>query len=72
MKCMYAALQYAASFHCPVEQWKDCEELKPKPKEKWSFVDRNEASNRVVRGSEQVSMHEVRDRKQIHEDARPM
>ena len=30
-----AALQYAASFHCPVKQWKDCEELRPKPKEKW-------------------------------------
>ena len=27
------ALQYAASFHCLVEEWKDCEELKPKPKE---------------------------------------
>ena len=24
----YVALQYAASFHCPAEQWKDCEELK--------------------------------------------
>ena len=23
------ALQYAASFHCLVEEWKDCEELKP-------------------------------------------
>ena len=29
---VYAALQYAASFHCLVEQWKGCEELKPKPK----------------------------------------
>ena len=28
------------------------------------------ASNRVVRGSEQVSMHEMRKRKQIREDAR--
>ena len=33
----YAALQYAASFHCLVEEWTDCEELKPKPKEKWGF-----------------------------------
>ena len=24
---------------CLVEQWKDCEELEPKPKEKWTFVD---------------------------------
>ena len=30
----------------------------------------NEASNRVVRGSEQVSMYEMRKRKQIHDDAR--
>ena len=28
-----AALQYAASFHCLVEQLKDCEEFKPRPKE---------------------------------------
>ena len=37
---VYAALQYAASFHCPAEQWKDCEELGPKPKEKWIVVDK--------------------------------
>ena len=30
---VYAALQCAASFHCLVEQWKDFEEFKPKPKE---------------------------------------
>ena len=36
---VYAALQYAASFHCLVEEWKDCEELKPKPKEKWTCMD---------------------------------
>ena len=36
---VFVALQYAASFHCLVEQWKDCEELKPKPIEKWIFVD---------------------------------
>ena len=49
---VYAALQHAASFHCLVEECKDCEELKPKPKEKWIFVDTkkrgNETSNRVV------------------------
>ena len=28
------ALQYAVSFHCLVQEWKDFEELKPKPKEK--------------------------------------
>ena len=32
---VYAALQHAASFHCLVEEWKDCDE----PKEKWIFVD---------------------------------
>ena len=31
---VYAALQYPASFHCLVEEWKDCEELVPQPKEK--------------------------------------
>ena len=29
-----AALQWAASFHCLVEEWKDCEALRPKPREK--------------------------------------
>ena len=52
---VYVALQYAASFHCLVEERKDCEELKPKRKEKWSFVDKkNEGTkhrNRVVRRS---------------------
>ena len=32
--------QCAASFHCLVEQWKDCEELRPKPKEKVVFVEK--------------------------------
>ena len=35
---VYVALQCAASFHCLVEEWKDCEELSSNPKEKWSFV----------------------------------
>ena len=41
-----AALQYAASL---VIEWKGCEELKPKPKEKWTFVDekREETKNRT-------------------------
>ena len=34
-----AALQYAASFHL-LGEWKDCEELKPTPKEKWIFKDK--------------------------------
>ena len=36
---VHAALQYAASVHCLVEEWKDCEEPKPKPKEKLIFAD---------------------------------
>ena len=39
-KEVYAALQFAASFHCLIEQWKDCEQLKPRPKEKMIFVDK--------------------------------
>ena len=35
---VYATLQKAASFHCLVERWKDCEELKPNQKETWIFV----------------------------------
>ena len=31
---VYAALQYAASFHSLVEEWKDCGEPKTQPKEK--------------------------------------
>ena len=30
-----------ASFHCLVEEWKDCEDLRPKPKEKRVFVNKN-------------------------------
>ena len=37
---VHAALQHAASFHCLVEEWKDRGELKPKPKDKWIFVDK--------------------------------
>ena len=34
---VYVPLQHAASFHCLVEECKDSEELKPKPKEKVEF-----------------------------------
>ena len=37
---VYVTLQYTATFHCRGDQWKDCEELKSKRKEKWSFVDK--------------------------------
>ena len=70
-----AALQYAASFHCQVEEWKDCDELKPKPKDKLIFCGPekrgNEASNGVVSSRGKVSMHESK-RQQVHEDARKM
>ena len=36
---VYVALQCAACFHCLVKEWKGCEQLKPKPKEKLIFVD---------------------------------
>ena len=34
---VHAALQYAASLHCLMEEWKDCDELKPKTKRKMDF-----------------------------------
>ena len=71
---VYVALQYAASFHCLAEEWKDCEELKPKPKEKWIFVDKKseETKHRTewCAEADQVSMYEMWKRKQIYEDAR--
>ena len=43
---VFAALQFGASFHCLVEEWKDCEELKSKHKEKWSFVHQKSEESR--------------------------
>ena len=54
---------YAACFHCLVEEWHDCEELKPTPKEKWTFVTRSgseHASHKVVCGRQQIPLREVR------------
>ena len=34
---VYATLQYAASLCCLVQEWKDCEQLKPQPKRKMNF-----------------------------------
>ena len=56
-------------------EWKDCEELKPKPTEKWVCVIKKgskEASDGVVYGSEQVSVCEMRKKQQKDEDARGM
>ena len=68
---LHVALQHAASFHCLVEEWKDCEELKPKPKEKRIFVNKQSEGKKhqtVKSGSRQVSMYETWKRKQIYED----
>ena len=55
-----------------VEEWKDCEELKPKSREKWIFVNKKgkEASDGVVCDTEEVSVYEMRKEQQEHEDAR--
>ena len=37
---------YAASFHSLVEEWKDCEELKPQPREKWTRKERKRSIER--------------------------
>ena len=66
---VHVALQHAAGFHC-LEERKDCEELKPKPKEKWIFV--NKKSEGAKHRTAWVSMYEMWKRKQIHEDARNM
>ena len=72
----YAALPYAASSHCLVEEWKDCEELKPKPKDKWTFVDqkREDTKHRTEWCAEANKHRRMRcgRGKQVHEDARKM
>ena len=53
---VYAALRYAASLHCLVEEWKDCEELKPKPQKKWTVV--NKQTSVGVRDAEEAANNE--------------
>ena len=71
---VHAALQYAASFHCLVEELKDCDELKLKPKEKWIFVDqkKEETKHRTEWCAEAEKYRCMRcgERQQVHEDAR--
>ena len=58
-----------------VEEWKDGKELIPKPQVKWIIVDQkkeDQTSNGVVRRNQQVSVHEMGKKQQIHEDARKM
>ena len=40
------ALQHAGGFHYLVEEWTDCEELRPKPKEKWVFMEKKSENTR--------------------------
>ena len=56
---VYAALQYAAGFHCLVEEWKDCEELEPKPKEKWTFVNKKRKQESIEQSG--VRQHTITD-----------
>ena len=41
------------SFHCLVEEWYDCEELKPKPKDKWTYLWRGRWRPRSIARKEQ-------------------
>ena len=45
---VYVASQCTASIHW-VEEWRDCEELKPQPRETWIFVVRKERERSIVR-----------------------
>ena len=44
-----SAKKRGGSIHCLVEDWQDCEELKPKPK-KFVFVDKTWKRRNTVRG----------------------
>ena len=35
------------AFYCLAEEWKDCEELMPKPEEKWIFVNEEDTKHRT-------------------------
>ena len=65
---VYTALQYAANFHCLVEEWQDCEELKTQAKNKVDLrgqeTGSQEASRVVVCGCKQRPLHEIRKRQQ--------
>ena len=56
---VYAAVPYAARFHCLVEVWRDCKELEPKPKEKWveAWKHRTACCSHM-----QVPLHEMREK----------
>ena len=72
---VYAALQDATSFHCLVEEWKDCGELKPQPTEKMMFVERKREETKHQTewcAAAEVPLYEMWKRQQVHEDARKM
>ena len=49
-------------FHCLAEEWQDFEELKPKAKDKWTFVTESRSENAsygVVCGGKHISLHEM-------------
>ena len=55
---VYVALQYAASFHCLVEEWKDCEELEEtKHRTEWCADANKYRCMRCGRGSKNMKMH---------------
>ena len=45
-----AALRYAASIHCAVEEWHECKEFEPKPKHMFIFVNRKRGSQEASCG----------------------
>ena len=67
-----AALQYAAIFHCLVEDWKDSEELKPKRKEKWVDEKMEETKHRREWCAEanKYRCMKMWKRQQVHEDVK--
>ena len=56
-KDVHAALQHAASFHFLVEEWKDCVELGPKPKEKLFSYERKWKQRSIARGGVRQQTH---------------
>ena len=51
-----------------VAEWKDCEELKRKPKVGWVFVEEEKGDSRARSGvhkGQKVSMHEMWKRRQV-------
>ena len=66
---VFAALQYAPSFHCLVEEWKDCGGLGPTPQGNWTSVNR-----KLVCSKKHMSVNEMRTKQQKkkHENASNM